>query len=435
MERKSDIANGIIIPLITTIIVVMDQFFMVKLPGIITIAIVASLFVFIPKKYYLSSMSFMILFDTWISLYIIFPLVVFLYVFRFNFSIKSRLNINCLIPLVLFEVLCLFVVLYEDLNVIVFLKGFIYSLSFIYIFSIEVSEEEVKSITKWFIYSFIITIIITLAIVLKTISITQLIKSYRLGYTTLMYILPSYSIIPNENRISRYAVLFFNVCFIAAENKIISKKSYTVFQIFSILVILLTQSRTGLFLLLLSYLFMIYAYRNDFLKQIKLISFIALGTLFAYIIVLKYYPNLINTIMKRFDTNDMSNGRNDIFNIVHGIWQSESRWILFGFGDQLCWERFSIVPHNAYQAYVVYYGIVGATFFAFFLLFYMFNTATSLKNRMGRKVPLQYWIPILMWLIGEVGGAPNLLQTFFIISFLNLFVIEEMAKNRKTEVM
>ena len=103
-----------------------------------------------------------------------------------------------------------------------------------------------------------------------------------------MYILPSYSIIPNENRISRYAVLFFNVCFIAAENKIISKKSYTVFQIFSILVILLTQSRTGLFLLLLSYLFMIYAYRNDFLKQIKLISFIALGTLFAYIIVLKY---------------------------------------------------------------------------------------------------------------------------------------------------
>ena len=129
MERKSDIANGIIIPLITTIIVVMDQFFMVKLPGIITIAIVASLFVFIPKKYYLSSMSFMILFDTWISLYIIFPLVVFLYVFRFNFSIKSRLNINCLIPLVLFEVLCLFVVLYEDLNVIVFLKGFIYSLS------------------------------------------------------------------------------------------------------------------------------------------------------------------------------------------------------------------------------------------------------------------------------------------------------------------
>ena len=138
---------------------------------------------------------------------------------------------------------------------------------------------------------------------------------------------------------------------------------------FSALMVLLTQSRSGLLMLCLAGI--VYLWYLIVREKKMLQASIALGVFIVIIIVLTFtFPGLWEGALKRFinpGDHDITGGRGDLFREYIVAWFSNPWCILFGYGiESYQYVVDSInVPHNIITDILISWGLTG-----FFLLFY-----------------------------------------------------------------
>ena len=246
----------------------------------------------------------------------------------------------------------------------------------------------------------------------------SIISRFRFGYTTLSYWMPSWWLIPNENNLARYSAFATAIGLLLVNKNALSKIRCFFLCIICAFVTFLTQSRSGILLLVIVYISIVLFFGNNIKKRITVFLFLIIAGALLYVLINKYLPNLIPRIAARLEEEDLSNGRIDIFLYYHKLWTSKTSWLFFGFGSQNVSSRFGIEDnvHSAYQAYFVHYGLVGGCLFFGFLI----SFAKSFVQKLPRHYSKIVWVPFAVIAVGKIFGAMN--TTELLIALPLLFV-------------
>ena len=374
------------------------------IPGIAFAIIALLFFCVIPMKqvFFITGICFML--ETWIPFSYIVLVGAVACIIKRGITKKNQ---SSMVLICLFVCLQVFSTVFEGLDIFILLKVGICLIAEVFFFSSIRSEEEATSFSMGIAIGFVVLAISTLIIALRSVSLSQIIVNFRLGSTTLERWLPDGAIIPNENNMARYAVFAITVSLLLKNKCKIGKLAFLIYNIFAIIIVLLTQSRSGLFLLGLSYIFFYLGSnkKRKVIDKIKVVGSIVVVLTILYFLISRFMPEIIKVIETRFHDEDLTNGRLDNFVFYHEQWVSNIRWILVGFGDQRVNLRFAHYHnvHSAIQAYFVHYGILGAVvFFGFFGSFIHGFAQKIEKSRVWIA-----WLPLIIVGIGKLFGAMN----------------------------
>lgn len=124
----------------------------------------------------------------------------------------------------------------------------------------------------------------------------------------------------------------------------------------------------------------------------------------VYLIVNNYAPFIVERIIKRFQVNDVSNGRTQLFAFYNEHLLYNSKNLLFGIGIQdihsKIYKMYSglmiDVPHNGIQELLVVWGIPGLAFFTMFVV--------NLIKKSNMKYKIINYIPMLMTFLYVQSG-------------------------------
>ena len=405
---------------IVSVIVFCKEYLLIHIPEIVIILLFSFFFLFTNAKHMYFAMSLCFMLELWIPFTYIVIVGAAINLLRFqDFEYISK---DLLIGIV-FIVFQLFSVFAEGLSISILGKVGISFFAQIYLFSSIHNVKESTSFAYGIVVGFVILSFMTLLIATKYMRLASIILQFRLGSNTMTRWIPQDVLIPNENNLARYAVFAITVVIVLHDTKRLSSFFYYSYISYSIIIILLTKSRSGLALLLLTFLtlyFITGRYKKRSAKMIRDILLLVVS-LFAIILIVDYFmPNLIPSIMSRFNEEDLSNGRVENFKFYHDVWVSKTRWILFGFGDQNVSSRFSRYNsvHSAIQAYFVHYGIFGFSIFMLFLVSHI----KHYSSRLLQKRTLICWLPIFIVGVGKLFGAMNTTELLVAIAISTLYI-------------
>ena len=130
---------------------------------------------------------------------------------------------------------------------------------------------------------------------------------------------------------------------------------------YSLLIILLTRSRSGMFTFLFAA--MVYYWILIFRRKKVLQGIVALlALIIVVLVVINAFPGLLDGLLDRFvDQDDMTNGRADLFDLYISAWSADIWCLLFGYGIGSYSNVVDIfnVPHNSIADILISWGLVG----------------------------------------------------------------------------
>lgn len=219
--------------------------------------------------------------------------------------------------------------------------------------------------------------------------------------------------------------------------------------IFLLLLGTFTLSRTFLVCLLLMTFLWIIGQRGSFKDKLKAIVSIILiaGILLGVLAVV--FPSVLANFTKRFQTDDITTGRDMLMVIYHEFIMDNPKVLLFGIGLNNFREKVvnvyhvsENVPHNSIQEIVVAWGIPGIIMVV--LLFIMIIIESK---RYGRRKALINYIPLLIIIAKSMAGQlltsgyTMLALSFAYLSLCQDFRVPEKSPNQvnnsvsKTEIL
>lgn len=173
---------------------------------------------------------------------------------------------------------------------------------------------------------------------------------------------------------------------------------------------------------------------------LKWVIFAAIAVTVVVLILNAYFPNLIKVYSERFLSDDISNGRIDLF-VAYSKFLVEEPWhLLFGIGIQNNITRvvsmgFELVPHNGIQELFVVWGIPGAiAFMAFLVSFFKFSGKKKGENELINYIPFIVMI-VFVQLAQMITSGRYLI--LFALTFMSLrYTFKNSTKEKpKIEVL
>ena len=185
-----------------------------------------------------------------------------------------------------------------------------------------------------------------------------------------------------------------------------SKKMDYFLMAFAIVLGCLTVSRT--FLLCLVGTFILYGFLQEKTVAQKLKTFFMIaGLLFLAIVVLNMVePRIVENYIERFNVEDVTSGRNYLFDFYNDFITSSPERFWYGIGIQkinLKVQRLigvcANVPHNGYQQMAVAWGVVGLFAMMFFVLCLVLRA-----RKKNPRVSLMCYLPLALLLVNIMAG-------------------------------
>lgn len=409
----------IIMPLLSIAIIVLQQINHIYIPEIVIVGMFALSFVVLGKSEILGTISFIFCFEQWLPFYLILLCACVAIIF------KQKLNLHmeqCCIYAMIYIFISVFPIIFEDLELSIYIKDSIYFLVLLLVFIIISQNKnlEIQTVAVWYLIGVITTCCLSLIIVSNNLDLMKSITTYRFGYDSLKYYLPSNVIIANENNLARWTALATAISLLLTSRGLLNKMLCIPICLFLGAIALITQSRSGMGVLLLTYmLFYLLSSRDNVNNFIKYTVVAVAVVVFSYILAINLFPDVVGNFIKRFDTDDLTNGRTTIFIKYHEAWISNLRWLLVGAGKQNIGERLEIGTsfHNSLQAVFVSNGLLGGGF-------YMITIFSYMKYVNRNKALIQYWIPFIICFIAKLSGSMDTAELLLMISFATLGDLE-----------
>ena len=179
-----------------------------------------------------------------------------------------------------------------------------------------------------------------------------------------------------------------------------------VFAVFLLTFGVLTSSRTFLVCLLLALLLLIMGQQGSFFKKIKLLAVILLFAVVTLFILTRLFPSVLEYYIGRFDSDDITTGRDKLMIIFHQFIISNSKVLLFGigvtdFGDKVTnvYDVANNVPHNSIQEIIIAWGIPGLIMFGCLIWLIIVNA-----RRKNKQFTILNFIPLIIILVKSMAG-------------------------------
>lgn len=278
----------------------------------------------------------------------------------------------------------------------------VFFVAFLYMGETKNNYDHAK-ILNYFYFGFIVAMINLFGQYIMHYSIIELFNlSIRFGNTEELFgygkdaILLSY----NANGLGTLCLLVIFTTLIMA--KFQNKKIYYILTFFSILVGVMTQSRTFLLSFLMTivvyFLFNIRSVR-DFLRVILLGSIIGGICVFIFATVLSSYAE---SLLERFQTSDLFNGRIEIMQYYLLESLKYPLRFLFGVGMQDYQGKYlyEMSCHNAFQEIMITWGITGL-FIIVYLFYYIIKNARMQNSKILLTQYLPFFIIIFVAQMGQ----------------------------------
>lgn len=199
----------------------------------------------------------------------------------------------------------------------------------------------------------------------------------------------SYSMTFNSNRLGFLCNI--SICGLFYNFKLHHRSFFDILLLIIVTMVgILTLSRA--FLLCFVFLLLAFALCAEKLASRLKALLIIVAFLTMLILILNIIsPAIIETFIGRFDDEDVSNGRGNIFSIFNTFIFSSLPVFLFGIGMQnlmdklkvLLGDDYSGVPHNGIQELFVVWGIVGVILVIIFIYTIIKNSKRMLRKKSG----------------------------------------------------
>lgn len=167
--------------------------------------------------------------------------------------------------------------------------------------------------------------------------------------------------------------------------------------------------------------------------RIKTLFAFAIVAVVVYFVVVNYMPFVLDSFTRRFEVDDITNGRSGLIDYydehIHSSWE----YSLFGVGIQDMISKISgiyggvpVVPHNSVQEIIVAWGYPGLFMFLIMIVFMIYSASKSIK-----KFRIVNFFPLMVILITSFAGQfitagwKLLMLAFAYITLSNNFFMEE----------
>jgi hypothetical protein len=386
------------------LLVSLDHFKIVSIPNFIFLAFSSIYFLTADKEYYIPALCILIPFSIWISLYYVFGIVLGIFFIKFR-KLKITTGIACIFLVMLIELLSF---IHGSFSIYEWIRLSVFYAAPVILFYNLLDKSNVNIAIYSFIIGYVVVCVISLINVISIINFVTLIKGYRFGSDGLRGIIEPLGIkIMQENELAIFSVVVFSMALLLLKHK----KNLRIYLLFicgfSLFMTLLSLSRTGILLLVLSII--IYGFNNgkSLNKTIVTLMVTCIVIILCYTFLSMYIPQLVESIAIRFHAADISNGRIGIFNEYFVKMFSNIEFILLGVGAQDYVTKLNMYQssHNALQQVFVMWGIAGLV-----LIICMYTDMIKFVRRSmeGIRIPFLYYLPFMVLIIGiQIGQFDN----------------------------
>ncbi len=223
---------------------------------------------------------------------------------------------------------------------------------------------------------------------------------YRLGYTYNMG--EGMQTTYNANQLAVMFAIAIAILLQRMDDKRMSKLIGFALVGYSMFLVVLTRSRTGLLtiaMIILIYYFVLVVRRGKIFAGVLL-----LGALVAIVLmVMKIMPDVVERVINRFvDQEDISNGRTELFIGYIKAWISSPWCFFFGYGIRLGAQQADVgsTPHNAIADILISWGLIG--------MILVCGVAGMCLNRgiknINKKERIMALLPAIVALIASMAG-------------------------------
>lgn len=168
----------------------------------------------------------------------------------------------------------------------------------------------------------------------------------------------------------------------------------------------MTMSRTFILCFAVACILLVFCGKNSLLSIIKKIAIIVATVAVVVGLIYLLAPMVIENFIKRFQVDDISNGRVDLISYYNNIIFGNADVALFGIGLQdiagkvsTRFGNFLFVPHNGIQELLVVWGFPGLIIFVWFIILFVKNG----KKQVG-KLSLENYILLLFAILNIQFG-------------------------------
>ncbi len=167
--------------------------------------------------------------------------------------------------------------------------------------------------------------------------------------------------------------------------------------------------------------------------RLKTLFVFSIVAVVVYFVVINYLPFVFDSFTRRFEVDDITNGRSGLIDFydehIHSAWE----YSLFGVGIQNLISKIvgiyggtPVVPHNSVQEIIVAWGYPGLFMFLIMIVFMIYSAGKSIS-----KSSIVNFFPLVVILVTSFAGQfitagwKLLMLSFAYITLLNNFFWEE----------
>lgn len=200
-----------------------------------------------------------------------------------------------------------------------------------------------------------------------------------------------------------------NIAIAGLLTNIYLKKAKTidyVFLIFTVFVGCLTISRTFLLCLAGTFVFYVFLQKKSLIKKAGTFFAVILILLVVLMILQSVAPGIIDNYVVRFNEDDVTGGRSDLFEFYNDFIFSTPKRLFIGIGMQnipiKVWSMTGILmnsPHNGYQEMIISWGMIGLVLMLLFIL-----QMVLFAQKKNPRVPIMCYLPLILLLTNIFAG-------------------------------
>lgn len=286
-----------------------------------------------------------------------------------------------------------------------YLSGFAPIMCMVIIVSLPDKEENTAFFTRVLAISAVVGSVIVIANTVREYNqslLSMIQEGFRLGEVEEA---EDYLIVYNANGLGYLCNLGIVGLLINVYFKKANKLDYLVMVVLAV-VGCLTVSRTFLLCFAGTMVAFVLLQERSFSQKAKTFAASAVSLILAFVVLKIAAPEIIDNYVERFNADDVTGGREYLFEYYNKFITSSPSRLWYGIGIQnisekvLHFEGVVVnVPHNGYQQMIVGWGIIGLVLMMSFVLCLILHA-----RKKNRHAPLMCYLPLILLLINILGG-------------------------------
>jgi len=337
----------------------------------------------------------------------------------------NRINVSAYIPLGLMMAWELLHGIFYDFSFVKYLQGFSELIFCTFVISLPNKKFDYKFISRVLSIS---TAFACAIVLIKVLQITGydfatvfLNGNYRLGindHTETSYVM-------NYNANSLGLMCNLGICALLLRIKICRINIIDIGLIIALAFFgFLTLSRTFVLCLAMIAFMYVFSIGTNLVKTARTVVLFLILVVVILFAIYTSVPYVFENIVERFNEDDVTNGRGDLFAYYNDHIFSSLKYFFFGIGIHNILSKMGAiyidapfdVPHNAFQEIIVGWGIVGLIIFLSFIYIMII-----IAKRSVRKIRLSNFLPFVLVIVASQAGQ-LITSGFRLISLVFVFI-------------